>query len=213
MVIKAILFDLDGVLVDACDWHYHALNTALKKIVGYEIEREEHLKTFNGLSTNRKLNMLGIPDKQKQDIWRLKQESTIEYIEKYAQPSSQKELLHCSLLWEGYETACVTNAIRKTAELMLEKTNQLRFMKFVLTNEDVDLIKPHPECYQKAMKKLGVNPKETLIVEDSEKGKKAAYASGAYVLEVKDSSEVNWPNIKKRIDRLSGKDILEGGAF
>ena len=44
-MIKAILFDLDGVLVDACDWHYLALNRALDEVVGFTISREDHVST------------------------------------------------------------------------------------------------------------------------------------------------------------------------
>jgi len=42
MIIKAILFDLDGVLVDACDWHYYSLNRALEEVVGFSIDRKDH---------------------------------------------------------------------------------------------------------------------------------------------------------------------------
>jgi len=47
-MVEAIFFDLDGVLVDACDWHYHSLNEALQDVVGYDISRERHENEFNG---------------------------------------------------------------------------------------------------------------------------------------------------------------------
>ncbi|MEJ7675947.1 MAG: HAD hydrolase-like protein [Chitinophagaceae bacterium] len=52
MKIKAIIFDMDGVLIDAKEWHYEALNTALK-LFGLEISRYDHLVTFDGLPTKR----------------------------------------------------------------------------------------------------------------------------------------------------------------
>lgn len=52
--IKAILFDMDGVLIDAKDWHYEALNDALR-LFGVEISRYDHLHTFDGLPTKVKL--------------------------------------------------------------------------------------------------------------------------------------------------------------
>ena len=55
--IKAILFDMDGVLIEAKDWHYEALNEALK-LFGSEIGLYDHLVTFDGLPTKDKLNML-----------------------------------------------------------------------------------------------------------------------------------------------------------
>ena len=57
-MIKAILYDLDGVLVDATEWHYESLNEALKEISGFEISRLEHIQTFNGLPTMKKLEIL-----------------------------------------------------------------------------------------------------------------------------------------------------------
>ena len=55
--IKAVLFDMDGVLIDAKDWHYEALNKALG-LFGMEINRYDHLNTFDGLPTKVKLQML-----------------------------------------------------------------------------------------------------------------------------------------------------------
>ena len=58
-MIKLIIFDLDGVLVDARELHYNALNKALEAIdKKYVIDREEHLSTYDGLSTKKKLNLL-----------------------------------------------------------------------------------------------------------------------------------------------------------
>jgi beta-phosphoglucomutase-like phosphatase (HAD superfamily) len=58
-MIKLIVFDLDGVLVDARELHYDALNRALKSIdEKYVIKRDEHLSTYDGLPTTKKLNML-----------------------------------------------------------------------------------------------------------------------------------------------------------
>ncbi len=57
-MIKAILYDLDGVLVDATEWHYESLNEALKETSGFEISRLEHIQTVNGLPTIKKLEIL-----------------------------------------------------------------------------------------------------------------------------------------------------------
>jgi len=56
-MIKAILFDMDGVLIEAKDWHYEALNMALD-LFGMPISRDAHLSTFDGLPTKDKLNLL-----------------------------------------------------------------------------------------------------------------------------------------------------------
>ena len=66
-MIKLVIFDLDGVLVDARELHYQALNEALSDIdPKYTIHRAEHLSTYDGLSTTKKLKMLtddkGLPE-------------------------------------------------------------------------------------------------------------------------------------------------------
>ena len=56
-MIKAILYDLDGVLVDATEWHYESLNESLYEVAGFRLSRQEHLSSFNGLPTKKKLEI------------------------------------------------------------------------------------------------------------------------------------------------------------
>ena len=77
--IKAVLFDLDGVLVDAREWHYEALNRALG-MFGFTIERDLHLTTLDGLPTREKMKFLSgqksLPIGLHEPINRLKQKFT-----------------------------------------------------------------------------------------------------------------------------------------
>lgn len=81
--IKAVIFDMDGVLIDAKEWHYDALNKALS-LFGYEISRYDHLITYDGLPTKKKLEMLsmerGLPERLHPYINMLKQKYTIERV-------------------------------------------------------------------------------------------------------------------------------------
>ena len=83
-MIKAILFDMDGVLIDAKDWHYEALNKALG-LFGVGISRYDHLHTFDGLPTKVKLEMLEeqyyLPKELHSFINEVKQKYTQELIE------------------------------------------------------------------------------------------------------------------------------------
>src|SRR5258708_13234207 len=89
MKISAVLFDLDGVLVDATEWHYEALNRSLG-LFGYSISRYEHLSAYNGLPTRKKLEMLsvekGLPSSLHDLITRVKQVYTREEILNHACP-------------------------------------------------------------------------------------------------------------------------------
>ena len=59
MLDKLVIFDLDGTLIDSRELHYDALNDALAQVgPQYIIDREEHLSTYDGLNTTKKLKML-----------------------------------------------------------------------------------------------------------------------------------------------------------
>jgi beta-phosphoglucomutase-like phosphatase (HAD superfamily) len=195
-MIKAILYDLDGVLVNACEWHYLALNNALLQVAGKRalISRTEHETVFNGLPTKRKLDILiqqgRLRDSDWKAIWELKQSLTLSTIGQHAEMDAEKVELHQENRAAGIVSACVTNSIEQTATLMLERTGQLPFMEFLISNEMVRKAKPHAEGYIRAMIRLNVMPEHTLIVEDSEKGQQAAEASGAHVLMVAGPHEV-----------------------
>ena len=201
-MIKAILYDLDGVLVDATEWHYESLNAALKEVCGFVIKRDEHISTFNGIPTIKKLEILnnqGRLDRKLFDkIWEKKQEKTFEVIEKLALTDPSKIRLHEQT--KNFKKVCVTNSIRKSAMLMLEKTGQLEFMDFVISNEDVTEPKPSPEGYNLAMKRLKLEPHECMIVEDAPKGIEAAKLSGANVYEVNGFYDVSLENILQKIN-------------
>jgi len=192
---KCVLFDLDGVLVDACDWHYEALNRALKEVAYYEISRQDHYEKYNGLPTLTKLSMLNdlgvITDEDVRKISDVKQEHTIKVIEELCKRDQSKVELMRALKDNGYEIAVVTNSIRKTATLMLSNSGILPFVDLLISNEDTDRNKPYPDPYIIAIHLLNSSHNKTIIVEDSPKGIKAAKDSGAHVLEVKDATEVN----------------------
>jgi hypothetical protein len=177
MKIQCVLFDLDGVLVDACEWHYITLNEALRQIVGFEISREDHISKYNGLPTTVKLRMLGLEAPIALRIEALKQMKTLEVIAERAQIMPEKQELHSYLKSQGIKIACVTNSIHTTATAMLRQTGQINFMDLIVSNGDIPRNKPHPDCYNFAVKTLGVDPCTCLCVEDSPNGIEAARAS------------------------------------
>ncbi len=204
-MIRALLMDLDGVLVDACEWHYIAFNMALKQVANDEIAVEEHYTTFNGLPTKKKIEMLieqgRLRPEDAAQVWTLKQDLTKEAIEGNAVYDHDKIQLHKDTYVMGIRTVCVTNSITDTATLMLDKTGQLPYMHFLITNEMVTNPKPHPEGYIRAMIKLGIMPDECIIVEDSDKGLAAAKATGAHVCHVSGPADVS-AKVRKMIQEL-----------
>ena len=207
-MIKAIIFDMDGVLIEAKDWHYEALNKALR-LFGFEISRFEHLTMFDGLPTRSKLEILsiekGLPKKLHGFINEMKQQYTEEFIHSFCKPMFVHEYALNRSELEGYRMGVASNSIRYTVELMMKKSCLANYLDFMISNEEVKNAKPDPEMYILAMTKLGLQPSECLIVEDNENGIKAARASGANVLVVNEVENVNYENISSFITELNKK--------
>lgn len=164
-MIKLVLFDLDGVLIDAKNIHYVALNEALGE---YAISEEEHLAIYDGLKTTQKLSMLterkGLPIEKHEEISNEKQRITRGLISKL-EPIEEICLLFEQLEREGYLIGVCSNSIRRTVLTALSKTKLIQHCSVILSNEDVKNGKPHPEIYWKAMSMMGMLPEETVIVE------------------------------------------------
>jgi len=196
--IKAIIFDMDGVLIEAKDWHYESLNKALQ-LFGMEISRYDHLVTYDGLPTKNKLEMLstenGLPVELHSFINDMKQQYTMETVYSKCKPVFYHEYALSRLVNEGYKLAVASNSVKNTIDIMMSKSSLKQYLQFFLSNQDVVNGKPDPEIYNKAIEKLGLSPKECMIIEDNEKGIQAARASGAWVMEVEEVDEVNYHNI------------------
>jgi len=207
-MIKAILFDMDGVLIDAKEWHYEALNKALT-MFGMEISRYDHLVTYDGLPTRKKLEMLslerGLPRGLHKFINEMKQVYTLEIVNQKCKPMFHHEFALSSLRHDGYKLAVCSNSIRDTIEAMLNRANLLQYFDLVVSNQDVTKGKPDPEMYIQAMMRLGLEKGECLIVEDNENGIKAAVASGGHLLAVRDVHDVTYQNISTRISGIEAK--------
>lgn len=209
--ISLIIFDLDGVLVDAKELHYEALNLALAQLhSSYVIGREEHLSKYDGLNTTKKLEMLtkekGLPKDKHQEVWRLKQEKTIEIIKKYERDERLIFVLK-ELRGLGYKICVASNSIRETVKMMLMTKGFMEYVDFYYSNQDVKNPKPSTEMYLRCMIKAECSPKETVIVEDSHIGRKAAIESGAYLFGVKDSNDVKFDSLIDYISMIDNRQI------
>ena len=203
--IKSIIFDMDGVLIDAKDWHYEALNKALK-LFGMEISRRDHLVTYDGLPTNIKLKMIsdekGLPISLHNFIHEMKQRYTNDCIHTQCKPTFFHQYALNRLRSDGYMMAVCSNSISPTIELMLTKSDIKGYFDFFLSSDDVKKPKPNPEIYNMAIKKLNLKPDECLIIEDNVNGINAANDSGAHCMAIQDISQVNYTNIKNYITKL-----------
>ena len=204
-LVKAIIFDMDGVLIEAKGWHYQALNRALG-LFGLTISRYDHLVTYDGLPTRKKLEMLslerGLPEALHPFISKMKQIYTMEYIYTQCKPVFHHQYALSLLKSAGMRLALASNAVRSSVDMMMEKADLARFFEFTLSNQDVVKPKPDPEIYLTAMSRLKLSPKECLVVEDNKNGIAAARASGAHVLVVKDTNDVTYERIAATLNSI-----------
>lgn len=199
---KLVCFDFDGVLVRLKEVHYLALNKALELVDHkYVISEEEHTSTYDGLSTNVKLEMLnkskGLPQIYFDEVFENKQKFTVEFMSKLlTKDYNLHNILH-RLKKENYTIFVTSNAIRNTISLGLKLIDVNDLVDRIISNEDVILNKPHPQIYLYAMYLAGTTPDNTVIVEDSKHGREAAIRSGANVLGIDFPEDLSYEKIKK----------------
>ena len=207
MSIKAVLFDLDGVIIDAKKIHFNALNDAVsifdnKCVISYD----EHLQKYDGLKTDQKLKILtknkGLSESLYKDIWNKKQELTIKYLNELVPNQELIKTLE-RLKSENFKVACCTNSIRDTVMFSLEKMNIIKYFDLIISNQDVKNSKPSPDIYLKAILEFGFNPAEVLVVEDSPHGLQAAYLANTNILRVESPASINFDLIKNYINNIN----------
>jgi len=211
MTNKLVIFDLDGVLIDSREMHFLALNQALASVnPKFVITITEHLSTYDGLNTTKKLQLLtdrkGLDPQHYNIIWQRKQEATREQLLKIPNSRPLRNLLEF-IKSRGFKIAVASNSIRETVKISLLGLGILDLVDYWVSNEDVRRPKPFPEMYWQCMTVLDCLPKNTIIVEDSHLGREAARNSGAHLIAVENASEVINKNM---IDKMNNQiDLIQ----
>jgi beta-phosphoglucomutase len=191
---RAIVFDVDGVLVDATDWHFEALNRALEPF-GTSITRQEHETEFLGLPTAVKLERLiqqgRLSPKAAPTIAQLKRSYFHQILVQRCRPNNTTSALLRSLRAEKFALGAASNAIRSSVIEMLRLSGLLDYLNAIVCGDDVSRPKPDPEIYLRCSALLHVIPEDCLAVEDGQYGIQAATAAGVRVLRVQRVADVN----------------------
>lgn len=182
-MVKALLIDLDGTLVDSTPALYDVYNKFLEHYGKKGTEKE--FKTLIGPSIDEIVKIL-------QEKYQLKgkhEELTNMYVSFIMLQGFQgtklfdgvKEFLEFAKK-NSIKLAIVTSGTHALVKTLLDPFKIHDFFKVIVTSEDVKKSKPDPEIYQAALKKLGVQPKEALAIEDSDLGAQSAAGAGLKVL-------------------------------
>jgi HAD superfamily hydrolase (TIGR01509 family) len=205
---KLIIFDLDGVLIESRELHFEALNAALSRVSPqFVITKEEHLSTYDGLNTTRKLEMLserkGLDRKFFDQVWADKQTATFKLIKEFPRNNLLRQMF-AEINSQGIKIAVASNSVRETVKLALLSIGVMEFVDYYVSNEDVTRTKPYPEMYWRCMTAMNALPKTTVIIEDSHIGRQGAIDSGAHLVPVRNSHDLTYDKIREAVDILNG---------
>ena len=197
---RAILFDMDGVLIDSEPVHEEAI-VALTGEMGRKLTDKDLLFSFKGApekSMAAKLMEI-FPENTKtaEELIGRKVDLYADLFPAVKLIDGAKEFVEKSHA-AGRKHALVTSASRSTQELTFETFGFGPFFDDIVTGEDIKRGKPDPEPYLIAAEKLGVKPEECVVIEDSINGVKSGHAAGCVVIAL----TTTFPE----------KDLLEAGA-
>ncbi len=181
-MIKAIITDFDGTLVDTYQANLRAYQKAYQS-VGKDITDEQYRKCF-GFRFERLMAATGINDMKMMNAIRESKKQYYPHFFMFLRPNEALIELISGFRAMGGKTAIASTARRENLMNVVDYLGIENNFDLIYTGEDVKNGKPSPEVYLSAMEALGVLPKETLIFEDSPIGVEAARASGARVMVV-----------------------------
>lgn len=185
-MIKAIITDFDGTLVDTFEANYQAYMLAFKRYyyeIGRELTREEYHKCF-GLRFDAFMDAMGIDDEQLRRKIRREKARVYPLCFNSLVPNQPLISFMRSVKGSGVKLAIASTARRENLMNVLNYLHLAEMFDLILAGEQVKEGKPSPEIYLTCMQMLGVKAQETLVFEDSEVGLQAAEASGASFIKI-----------------------------
>lgn len=193
-MIKAVLFDFDGVVVQSEPLHLRSFRELLAPF-GVKIPKARWYKEFAGIGSPSIMAILFQDFGVQEDVrtWVEKRKKHYQHLViqgKLKPAKGIREFLQ-KLKKKGIKTAIVSGGHSSNIKLVLEKLGLSRFFDTIVSVESVQNRKPHPDCFLLAAKKFGVTPNECIAIEDSPNGISSAHAAGMCIVCVKSSAPID----------------------
>lgn len=191
--VKAVLFDLDGVLIDSINAWFYVINDTLKHFGFKTISKTEFKKRFGApIEEDVETLYIGKTIKEVEQTYNLKFKNRKSYVKLFPQSINILKKLKKSKLKLGI----ITNSPRFITSAILSHFKLKKYFDVVITTDDVKRGKPAPDMVLKACKKLGVEPKNTILVGDTNNDMVAGKNAGCITVGYKIKGDY-------RIDRLN----------
>jgi HAD superfamily hydrolase (TIGR01509 family) len=186
-MLEALIFDMDGVLVNSTRYIWDSFNVLLKSS-GVQLSDEE-MKKYLGCSLRDKLRRwkedYGIKEYDLEEFSREAGEAELELVKKNVKPDEALITLLKEAKDYGVRLAVATSSLRWRAEKMLDLLQIRSYFNAVITAEDVENHKPDPDIFLEAAKQLGIAPGYCVVFEDAANGLEAARRGGMKCVAVK----------------------------
>ncbi|WP_143961369.1 HAD family hydrolase [Litoribacter populi] len=179
--LKAVLFDLDGTLIDS-EWFYYKAYRSTLKLYNRELESEDWLREFAGKTDSQTFHLLqskyGVEDEKEVFFDKVREFIKIQH-EEEAVPlmPGATDLIHY-LKDQKVTMAVVTSSKREVANYHLDRNGVRHFFSELISRTEVQNPKPHPEPYEMCMEKLQLKHEDCLALEDSQTGSTSAKSAG-----------------------------------
>jgi len=184
-MIKAVIFDLDGVIINSEPLHDESTAIVLQKN-GISISEKER-KQFLGLNDKEIFSQVVKENKLKktpEDLIQEREKVYFDLIKKKGLELFPGVLEAIQKFSKRYKLAITTSSEKSKVDFTLKKFNLSQYFPIIITGEDITKGKPDPEPYIKTIKQLGVKSKECLVIEDSINGMKSALDAGCFCIAV-----------------------------
>lgn len=178
--LKAIIFDLDGVIIDSFDRQFQIFNELRKRYGLHDVNEKMFREKIWGNSLETIANEFF--KKQSYDEIKKRHEFLVrKYINKVKLMDNAKEVIQ-KIKRSGIKTGLVTNATKNRTKKELEFLKIKDKFDIILTADDVEKPKPYPDGILKACERLNVQPDEVIYVGDRENDYKAGKSAGTFVV-------------------------------